>query len=49
MYEHDPLTGLYNRSTFFSEAGKLMTNHPEIKFAMVRVDMIIPDIQLFLG
>lgn len=39
VYEHDPLTGLYNRSTFFSEAGKLMTNHPEIKFAMVRVDI----------
>ena len=37
--EHDSLTDLLNRSTFFQEVGRLLENNRDTKFAMVRVDI----------
>ena len=39
VYEHDPLTDLYNRNAFFSEMRKLLDKHPEEKFALIRFDI----------
>lgn len=38
-YEHDPLTGLYNRNFFFSETRKLLDRCPGIRFALIRFDI----------
>ena len=39
LYEHDPLTDLYNRTTFFSETRLLLDRYPDRKFALVRFDI----------
>lgn len=36
---HDPLTGVYNRETFFSETEKLLREKPQLRFAMVCSDV----------
>ena len=38
-YESDPLTGLYNRTKFFSETKALLERWPEREFALVRFDV----------
>ena len=38
-YEYDSLTGLYNRTKFFSETRKLLDRHAQRKFALVRFDI----------
>lgn len=37
--EHDPLTGLYNRTKFFTETRRMLDNNPGIEFAFVRFDI----------
>jgi diguanylate cyclase (GGDEF)-like protein len=39
MADHDPLTGLYNRSKFMKETRAMIDAHPELKFAVIRVDI----------
>ncbi len=39
VYEHDPLTDLYNRTAFFAETRKLLDGHGEESFALVRFDI----------
>lgn len=39
IYEHDTLTGLYNRSHFFEVTRQLLDQNPGTKFAMVRFDI----------
>lgn len=38
-YEHDPLTDLYNRATFFLETRRMLDNHPDARFVLVRFDI----------
>ena len=38
-YEHDPLTDLYNRTTFFTETRKLLDEYPQETFALIRFDI----------
>lgn len=38
-YEHDPLTDLYNRTTFFAETRRLLDKNPATSFALVRFDI----------
>ena len=38
-YEHDPLTDLYNRTAFFARTRKLLDEHPDETFALVRFDI----------
>jgi len=38
-YEHDQLTDLYNRATFFIETRKLLDENPDKTFALVRFDI----------
>jgi len=38
-YEHDPLTDLYNRNTFFLETRRLLDSCPGESFALVRFDI----------
>lgn len=38
-YAYDPLTGLYNRTQFFSETRLMLDRNPGIRFAMVRLDI----------
>jgi len=38
-YEHDSLTGLYNRTKFFDETRLTLNNNPSLKFALVRFDI----------
>ena len=37
--EFDMLTGIYNINTFYSRAEKLLREHPEQKYAVVRLDV----------
>jgi diguanylate cyclase (GGDEF)-like protein len=37
--EHDPLTDLYNRTAFFAQTRKLLDEHRDTTFAMVRFDI----------
>lgn len=39
LYERDPLTGLFNRSHFFEETRKLLSQNPSVTFALVRMDV----------
>ena len=39
VYEHDPLTGLFNRTAFFSAVRRLLDENPEQEFALVRFDI----------
>jgi diguanylate cyclase (GGDEF)-like protein/PAS domain S-box-containing protein len=39
LSEHDPLTGLYNRTRFFAATRELLDDHPEGRFALLRVDI----------
>lgn len=39
VYEHDPLTGLYNRTRFFMSTHKMLQYHTEQRFALVRFDI----------
>ncbi len=39
VYEHDPLTGLYNRTRFFMSTHKMLECHPNQSFALVRFDI----------
>ena len=39
VYEHDALTGLYNRTGFFTEARRLLDRNPDGQFAMLRFDI----------
>ncbi len=39
VYEHDPVTDLYNRTSFFEETRRLLERETEIKFALVRFDI----------
>jgi diguanylate cyclase (GGDEF)-like protein len=39
VYEHDSLTGLYNRTHFFEETRKLIDSNPGTTFALVRFDI----------
>lgn len=39
IYEHDALTGLYNRSHFFERARALLDANPQTTFAFVRFDI----------
>ena len=38
-YEHDPLTDLFNRNTFFLETRRLLDANPNVQFALVRFDI----------
>jgi len=38
-YEHDALTGLYNRAKFFTETRVLLESNPETTFALLRFDI----------
>jgi len=38
-YEHDPLTDLYNRTAFFAGTRRLLDEHPDEAFALVRFDI----------
>lgn len=38
-YEFDSLTGLYNRTKFFTETKTLLESYPHLKFALVRYDI----------
>lgn len=38
-YEHDPLTDLYNRTSFFIQTRRLLDEHPETRFALIRFDV----------
>jgi EAL domain-containing protein (putative c-di-GMP-specific phosphodiesterase class I)/CheY-like chemotaxis protein len=37
--EHDVLTGLYNRTKFFQETKKMITEHTELSFVFIRLDV----------
>lgn len=37
--EHDSLTGLYNRSKFYAVTRELIDGHPDVRFAVVRMDI----------
>jgi len=39
VYEHDPLTGLLNHNAFFIRMRKLLDEHPDQTFAIVRLDI----------
>lgn len=39
LAERDTLTGLYNRSFFMDQTVTMVTDHPEMDFAMVRLDI----------
>jgi diguanylate cyclase (GGDEF)-like protein len=39
IYEHDPVTGLDNRSYFFKRTRELLADHPDKTFALVRFDV----------
>ena len=38
-YEYDALTGLFNRTMFFSETQTLLEGYPDERFAMIRIDI----------
>jgi diguanylate cyclase (GGDEF)-like protein len=38
-YEHDQLTNLYNRTTFFIETRRLLDDNPDTRFALIRFDI----------
>jgi FOG: EAL domain len=37
--EHDPVTGLYNRTNTFRKCRKLLTEHPKEKYAIIHLDI----------
>ncbi|MEG0457000.1 MAG: EAL domain-containing protein, partial [Oscillospiraceae bacterium] len=39
LAEYDSLTGIYNKYKFFSATKQMLSNYPEKKFAIVRVDV----------
>ena len=39
MAEHDGLTGLHNRGKLFAETRAMLDGHPELSFAIVRLDI----------
>ncbi len=39
VYEHDPLTDLYERSHFFTQTRKLLDKYPDQKFSLLRFDI----------
>ena len=38
-YEHDTLTDLYNRNSFFSRTRKMLEDDPDERYALVRLDV----------